>query len=85
MQTYADVCRRMLTYTDVRRYFNTSCSHRRADRECGHSGWFQEGGFIASCTDKSDCESDDTRSTLDLYISLETIGTLFTCFNADVC
>ncbi len=35
--------------------------------------------------DVSDCEIDDTRSTLDLYINLETNGTLFTCFTADVC
>ena len=40
--------------------------HVRAqvEEECGHSGWYQEGGFIASCTDAADCAKDNSKSTL---------------------
>mmetsp|Transcript_45745 Transcript_45745/g.108416 ORF Transcript_45745/g.108416 Transcript_45745/m.108416 type:complete len:1782 (-) Transcript_45745:139-5484(-) len=55
-------------------YFNTSCAVAGREGDCGHHGWFMEGGYIASCTDGADCSVDDSRSKLDLHIKLAQKG-----------
>ena len=58
--------------------------HVRAqvEEECGHSGWYQEGGFIASCTDAADCAKDNSKSTLNLFVSLDRDGSLSFTYTA---
>lgn len=63
-------------------FFNTTCKHRDQEQRCGHSGWFMEGGFIASCTTDADCQADDTTSTLDLHIKLDRDGSLSFTYTA---
>eukprot|EP00286_Rhodomonas_abbreviata_P025551 CAMPEP_0181300836 /NCGR_PEP_ID=MMETSP1101-20121128/7101_1 /TAXON_ID=46948 /ORGANISM="Rhodomonas abbreviata, Strain Caron Lab Isolate" /LENGTH=1721 /DNA_ID=CAMNT_0023406097 /DNA_START=152 /DNA_END=5313 /DNA_ORIENTATION=+ len=63
-------------------YFNTSCKVKGEGEECGHSGWFMEGGYIASCTGGADCDVDDSESSLDLHIKLATTGTLVFTYTA---
>ena len=52
------------------------------EEECGHSGWYQEGGYIASCTDAADCAKDNSKSTLNLFINLERDGSLSFTYTA---
>jgi len=63
-------------------FFNTTCKHRAHEQQCGHSGWFMEGGYVASCTTAADCQIDDTVSTLSLYINLEREGSLSFTYTA---
>ena len=69
--TYA--CTQTRTHTHVR---------AQVEEECGHSGWYQEGGFIASCTDAADCAKDNSKSTLNLFVSLDRDGSLSFTYTA---
>ncbi|KAJ1469902.1 hypothetical protein T484DRAFT_1850010 [Baffinella frigidus] len=54
-------------------FFNTSCSVSHwlnGESECGHAGWWMEGGYISSCTNAEDCAVDGSTSRLDLSINL---------------
>jgi hypothetical protein len=60
-------------------YFNTSCAtYDGVETECGHTGWWMEGTYISSCAthcedaDHCDCHADNSVSSLDLYVNLET-------------
>ena len=64
-------------------FFNTTCKYNgREDRECGHSGWFQEGGYISSCTTAADCAGHDTESILDLFVNLDHDGSVSFTYTA---